>query len=400
MAKTFEELCRVEPALRDISERCAALPDGVCPVTAWSEEGGIKDEVRKLVGYDAANTELRNSEDYDVAVAGTNGRLPYCGRRCPLCGGVVRPEDTFTGVAEPHSIEEITVATAASYPTLQMLPSWALLVDFLGFSSQVVAAASEGRSQAHLAEMDQVVRETYGFLRGHNRWALKFFSDNVLVGCPVYDDGESEAGDILRAVCDFQLSLVLHGQFARGGLAIGELYMNPMNASGKALIDAHALDRAGTPPRIALSPIAKLAFAGYARYFDDEVGRFLAMPLLEDNGGDWFVDYLAPICGVRPYTGFDPTAIRRHRAEVERAMAANRENESILRKYDWLAGYHNDSVRQRTSDPELLIAGDFPEPPRIIGEESYRVMIARLSPDGAFIPPDELLRRAAAVAEA
>lgn len=394
--RTFEELCAIEPRLRELAERCAALPDGQCPVSAWGETGGFKEELCRLVGFYCGNPDLRNGADYDVAHRGTHGRLPYCERRCPRCGGEVAPADTFSGVGVAQSVEDIAAATAECYPTLAMRPSWALLVDFLGFSRQVATAAREGRSDAHLAQLDRTVREAYGYLRpDEHRWALKFFSDNVLLGCPVYDDGESEAGRMLEAISEFQLSLVFHGQFARGGLAVGELYVSPTYASGAALIDAHlAEDKKGTPPRIILSPAAKLVFAGHARYFGDEGERFVTIPLLEDVDGEWFVDYLAPICGVRPYAGFDPTAIRRHRAAIEEALASNRDDAAISTKYEWLAGYHNYAVRQRVDDRELLVAGEFPSPRGLVGKESHEAEVAVLSPDGSLVPPEELLRRA------
>jgi len=278
-----------------------------------------------------------------------------------------------------------------------MRPSWALLVDLLGFKSQVFNAEKAGRSNEHLVELDRVLRNAYAFLDSDDihRWALKFFSDNVLLGYPIHDDGESEAGRMLEAVCEFQLSLVFNGQVARGGLGVGELYIGESTASGMALIDAYNQEnQESKPPCITLSPTAKMVFTGHARYFGG-AERFQEVPLFEDDSGDWCIDYLAPIAGIRSHTGFDPLALKRHRDIVYNALEEHRENKQVARKYEWLAGYHNHTVLERIDTrPDLLVPGDFPRSHHLISDASYDALIKVLSPDGSHVPPNELLSRA------
>jgi hypothetical protein len=192
------------------------------------------------------------------------------------------------------------------------------------------------------------------------------------------------------------LSLVFHGQLPRGGLAIGEMYMNEYSANGVALIEAHAAeDVRGAPPRIVLSPSAVGVFAAHARYFGG-VQRLHTIPLLEDpSDGKWFVDYLAPIMGVRPYTGFDPIAVKRHRDMIVAGLERWHEVPSVRSKYRWLAAYHDASVAQRTDRKDLLVAADVPEAPRLISDVSFDAVVRKIAPDRKHIPPADLLSRVA-----
>lgn len=178
--------------------------------------------------------------------------------------------------------------------------------------------------------------------------------------------------------------------------AIGEMYMNEYSANGVALVEAHAAeDVRNAPPRIVLSPSAVGVFAGHARYFGS-VRRLHAIPLLEDpTDRKWFVDYLAPIVGVGPYTGFDPTAVKRHRDMIAAGLERWQDVPNVRSKYRWLAAYHDASVTQRIDREDLLVAADVPEAPRLISEASFDAIVRKIAPDGKHIPPAELLSRVA-----
>lgn len=48
---------------------------------------------------------------------------------------------------------------------------------------------------------------------------LKTFTDNIVIGHPIYEDGESQLGSIFLNYAAYQLSLTLEGFFVRGRLA-------------------------------------------------------------------------------------------------------------------------------------------------------------------------------------
>jgi hypothetical protein len=46
-----------------------------------------------------------------------------------------------------------------------------------------------------------------------NWHALKGFTDNIVIGWPIYDDGEVESGMVFERVAEFQREMVLRGFF-------------------------------------------------------------------------------------------------------------------------------------------------------------------------------------------
>src|SRR5438128_192013 len=57
-------------------------------------------------------------------------------------------------------------------------------------------------------------------------YAVKVFTDNIVIGHPVHEDAESELGHIFEQLASFQLEMATAGFFVRGGVSIGQLYMD------------------------------------------------------------------------------------------------------------------------------------------------------------------------------
>jgi hypothetical protein len=76
---SFEKLCELEPRLVDLAELVKTLaPTHATIFRCWYGDAttdGIKDVLVALVGYGAANPQLRNSESYDAAYDYLLGRL-------------------------------------------------------------------------------------------------------------------------------------------------------------------------------------------------------------------------------------------------------------------------------------------------------------------------------------
>jgi hypothetical protein len=55
---------------------------------------------------------------------------------------------------------------------------------------------------------------------------VKGFTDNIVIDYPISQDAEHEMGYTFSTLCFFQLLMITHGFFMRGGNAIGKLYMD------------------------------------------------------------------------------------------------------------------------------------------------------------------------------
>lgn len=64
-----------------------------------------------------------------------------------------------------------------------------------------------------------------------------------------YPDAEPETGSILTAFVEHQAVLASHGFFLPGGIAVGYAYIDRNFVFGAPLLEAHALDVSGSPPR-------------------------------------------------------------------------------------------------------------------------------------------------------
>ena len=72
--------------------------------------------------------------------------------------------------------------------------------------------------------------------------ALKFFSDNLALGCPC-DTSESDTRAavrfVLRCAQRYQLRMVLNGFFVRGAMGIGHICLTDEIIFGSALVECY-----------------------------------------------------------------------------------------------------------------------------------------------------------------
>jgi hypothetical protein len=106
-------------------------------------------------------------------------------------------------------------------------------LDILGFSQTIKTTAERGDSQllldrirAAISDSRQYVRQDLAGVVESNRvpWAVKYFSDNLVVGYPF--DGNtvsaaSAAWFVIRCSQRYQLRMALNGYFLRGALSLG-----------------------------------------------------------------------------------------------------------------------------------------------------------------------------------
>jgi hypothetical protein len=101
-------------------------------------------------------------------------------------------------------------------------PSVVVWLDILGFLEMARAAHRDGTENEFLARLYA------GLERGRTQWleqdesysedeyALKAFTDNIVIGWPISDDAEMELGGAFRAVAGFQLEMINAEFFIRG----------------------------------------------------------------------------------------------------------------------------------------------------------------------------------------
>jgi hypothetical protein len=133
--------------------------------------------------------------------------------------------------------------------------------DILGFKDEILRAPSEKKSDELLFKLNNAVKRAYFHLRHNNtepiKWAIKTFSDNILVGFPISEDGGNEMTTAFYHFGILQREMVRSGFFIRGGIALGELYIDKDIVFGKGLIEAVKTEKKVQYPCIILNESAK-----------------------------------------------------------------------------------------------------------------------------------------------
>ncbi len=222
-------------------------------------------------------------------------------------------------------------------------------LDVLGFSHTVVVAAESRQSQKCLDSIASAVDDARAFVREsmstHHladpyRWAIKFFSDNLVVGYP--SDGPANAADaaifVIRCAQRYQLQMALGGFFVRGAVTLGPLCITDEIIFGSALIDSYQLEaKASIVPRIivtdtVLKPVVDRIRSENVHQKPDENDL-----LCRDIDGWWFVNYLQ--AAIEP-TGMNWKQIEQHKASVLTTLSHSPRHD-ILPKFGWVSRYHN-----------------------------------------------------------
>jgi hypothetical protein len=187
--------------------------------------------------------------------------------------------------------------------------------------------------------------------------SVKTFSDNIIVAALA----ENLSGEVYKSVLlsrfmelaiKIQIEGCMNNRFYRGSIAQGSLYIDNDFVIGPALISAvRAEERLAVYPRVLvpadlLTEEAVKVLSRCASLSDDiGVMKDLADGLL-------FVDYLGFFNACDPPTGelimsrnmTDMFAIT-HRNIILFNMKQSQQNQHVYEKYEWLAYYHNFSLR-------------------------------------------------------
>jgi hypothetical protein len=222
-------------------------------------------------------------------------------------------------------------------------------LDVLGFSNLSTVSSSRQDAQRVLERVSCAIAGSRAFVRNAfadepaadpDRWALKFFSDNLVFGFPVGKEPGDSANAIalaLRCVQGYQLQMALKGFFVRGAIAIGDICLTDEIVFGPALVECYQLEsKASIVPRVVINETLRDAIAGHT-YPIDHAGLNALEWVCRDVDGWWFVNYLD---AAKSQSGIDWEVIGRHKAAVLSSLSETTRHD-VLPKFGWTRRYHN-----------------------------------------------------------
>ena len=232
----------------------------------------------------------------------------------------------------------------------ELRPSWLAFLDVLGFTELIRTDDREA-----IARLHQLLRHGNAILQGPednladfglaDHHAMTAFTDNIVLGFPIHDDGEMESGMAFDRIGQFQLSMALGCFFVRGGLSFGDAYIDEIAVFGPALLDAYdAETRLARDPRIVITQSGQDVIDRHLEYYMRGQHAPQNTDLKRDRDGQWFIDYLEATILSLDIEGpvIDFESVQNHRDIVAEKLVAHQSDPRIWSKYEWVADYHND----------------------------------------------------------
>jgi hypothetical protein len=223
-------------------------------------------------------------------------------------------------------------------------------VDLLGYTDMVTNAVKKGQGSQFLRRMKRALDGALRWVLAPDEedslrqdvYAVKVFTDNIVIGHPISEDAEGELGHVVFQLGTFQLEMANRGFFVRGGVAIGDLYMDQNIVFGPALIDAYVAERDhARDPRIVLTESAVTAVRRHLAYYAHASHAPQARELFIDADGRYFINYLDTVNIAEEDQGPMLHEVDRHKRRIEQKLREHRGQPPIWSKYTWAANYHN-----------------------------------------------------------
>lgn len=228
----------------------------------------------------------------------------------------------------------------------KMLESVVCYIDILGYKQMIEEAFRNNSGDSLLVEIDEAIKDALDFIkpRSESSGTMKIFTDNIVIGKPIHDDGEIELGHTFDSFSSYQVALALKGFFVRGAITIGEFYMNEQTVFGPALLEAYNLEnQKASEPRIILSDDSKKLVKEHLSYYAGRLGPQKKF-LLKDSDGQWFINYLYSLIEYGEYIEHKQASLdllMQHKEQIIKKLEKFLNEPPILRKYIWVANYHN-----------------------------------------------------------
>jgi len=226
-----------------------------------------------------------------------------------------------------------------------------LYFDLLGVSAMAQGVAAD----EELKRFDTTIRSAVPYPIGsaaareeeRGAYPATVFSDSVVQAVPIPAelDPTEPIFQVVLEVAQLQTELATRNYFARGAITLDKFHSYRGLLFGPALVEAVALEReVAVSPRIVLSPAASAALLAGAG--SDAFARMLyeEIPVLVDEDGVPFVDYLKGAFQADPELDL-PARLHAHRDAVGRQLLQQRANFKRWSKHRWAAEYHNATCR-------------------------------------------------------
>lgn len=224
--------------------------------------------------------------------------------------------------------------------------SFCAFLDVLGFSERISASYKTSTEDTLLMEFHQILTETLTVLKEDTDESMlyfKSFTDNVVLAHPEFSsEMESEFGLILYPIREYQFRMALKGFFVRGGLAVGQLFMDENSVYGAALLEAYRLES-----KVAVNPVVVLCddtmklVEEHLKFYAKGVAPQLR-DVLRGPDGRYFINYLVEciIDGMEEQY-LDTKSLILHKQQIEQALTNYAPVPHVFSKFSWLAAYHN-----------------------------------------------------------
>jgi len=226
-------------------------------------------------------------------------------------------------------------------------------MDILGYQQMTITAQRQNQQETFLQDLYAALAESRQWLDNSfsedspqilekDFYALKAFTDNIVVGFPIRRDGEIELGDALDRSASFQFNMAIKGFFVKGSIAVGDIYMDDIAVVGDALIEAYQAESSlARDPRVILTPSAKSLINHHIGYYSSPDHAPQTREVLVDSDGQWFVNYLDQVMIAGDEHGPFYKEFGLHKEAVEMRLAQHKDNPPVFAKYAWVAAYHN-----------------------------------------------------------
>jgi hypothetical protein len=222
-------------------------------------------------------------------------------------------------------------------------------LDILGYKEMALRSSGAG-ANAQLASLHSALSAARKHLADdpigsgpHDRFVIKAFTDNIVIGWPVLTDAESEFGDAFFRLANFQMSLLLSGYFVRGAISVGPAFIDDIAVFGDALNEAYEGEsKLARDPRLLLTESAVEVTKHHLSYYAPPANAPHVRCVLHDYDDQWFLDYLGCAQAETTEAGgtFDST-MAQHKAAVETQLHRHQNTLPVWTKFAWAARYHN-----------------------------------------------------------
>lgn len=235
-------------------------------------------------------------------------------------------------------------------------------LDFLGASEKMRSpeASDKFLHKLHMIYSDVITVMAERELLGDGGVKIRIFSDNIVIAKETsrrYD--QNAIYKVFSCCCFFQAYALLHGLLVRGGISIGNFYMDHIFLFGEGLVKAH--DKEGKHaiyPRIVvdkavLAGVAIRAVKDYWKTYDDM--------LEQDYDGELFLNFLIPLLHPK-----DKKSSVEYLAAAQKSILAlfakDKSNNDVRPKLLWLFNKYNELCKKHDFPKHTILPNGDGEP--------------------------------------